>query len=86
MKTQLGSDGLVRKVVLKYKLPNEKTFRLVDRPIHGIAVVVPVEEQPTAAAEDTEEPSTDDVVDVAEQSKKGLNPMADPFSPCSPEC
>ena len=45
MKTQSGSDGLVRKVVLKYKLPNEKTFRLVDRPIHDIAVVVPVEEQ-----------------------------------------
>ena len=40
-----GADGLVRKVSLKYKLPGEKTFRTVDRPIQGIAVVVPVEEQ-----------------------------------------
>ena len=40
-----GVDGLVRKVSLKYKLPGEKTFRTVDRPIHGIAVIVPVEEQ-----------------------------------------
>ena len=43
-KAEPGSDGLVRKVVLKYKLPNAKTFRLVNRPIHGIAVIVPVEE------------------------------------------
>ena len=38
-------DGLVRKVVLEYKLPNENVFRNVERPIHGIAVIVPVEEQ-----------------------------------------
>ena len=40
-----GIDGFVRKVILEYKLPNEKVHRLVDRPIHGIAVIVPVEEQ-----------------------------------------
>ena len=40
-----GSDGLVRKVSLDYKLPNEKNFRSVERPIHGIAVIVPIEEQ-----------------------------------------
>ena len=34
-----------RKVILNYKLPNEKTFRTVDRPIHGVAVIVNVEEQ-----------------------------------------
>ena len=34
-----GADGLVRKVLLQYKLPEEKVFRTVDRPIHGIAVV-----------------------------------------------
>ena len=38
-------DGLVRKVTLSYKLPNEKNFRYVERPIHSIAVIVPVEEQ-----------------------------------------
>ena len=42
---QKGSDGLVRKVVLQYKLPNENVHRLVDRPIHGIAIIVPIEEQ-----------------------------------------
>ena len=40
-----GRDGLVRKVTLSYKLPNEKNFRYVERPIHGIAVIVPIEEQ-----------------------------------------
>ena len=41
-----GSDGLVRKVSLIYKLPDEQNFRSVERPIHGIAVIVPIEEQP----------------------------------------
>ena len=40
-----GSDDLVRKVSLSYKLPNENKFRSVERPIHGIAVIVPIEEQ-----------------------------------------
>ena len=40
-----GNDGLVRRVTLEYKLPNEKNFRRVDRAIHGIAVIVPAEEQ-----------------------------------------
>ena len=40
-----GSDGLVRRVTLEYKLPTEKKFRRVDRAIHGIAVIVPAEEQ-----------------------------------------
>ena len=40
-----GADGLVRKVTLAYKLPSENVFRNVDRPIQGIAVIVPVEEQ-----------------------------------------
>ena len=45
IEVQSSSDGLVRKVILQYKLPNETIYRLVDRPIHGIAVIVPVEEQ-----------------------------------------
>ena len=40
-----GTDGVVRRVTLEYKLPTEKKFRTVDRAIHGIAVIVPVEEQ-----------------------------------------
>ena len=40
-----GADGLVRKVMLKYKLPDENYFRTVEHPIHGIAVIVPIEEQ-----------------------------------------
>ena len=40
-----GTDGLVRKVKLEYKLPGEKVMRYVERAIHGIAVIVPLEEQ-----------------------------------------
>ena len=40
-----GQDGLVRTVLLKYKLPGEKTFRTVDRAVQGISVIVPIEEQ-----------------------------------------
>ena len=42
---QKGDDGLVRKVTLQYRLPGEKKSRTVSRPIHGIAVIVPTEEQ-----------------------------------------
>ena len=38
-------DGLVRRVTLQYRLPEEKVFRTVDRSVHGISVIVPVEEQ-----------------------------------------
>jgi hypothetical protein len=41
-----SADGLVRKVTLQYRLPNEKVFRNVERAVQGIAVIVPVEEQP----------------------------------------
>ena len=40
-----GTDGLVRTVNLVYKNLGEKVFREVDRPVHGIAVIVPIEEQ-----------------------------------------
>ena len=40
-----GTDGKVRTVTLSYKNENEKVFREVERPIQGIAVIVPVEEQ-----------------------------------------
>ena len=40
-----GQDGLVRSVRLQYKLPNESSFRHVDRAVQGIAVIVPIEEQ-----------------------------------------
>ena len=51
-----GTDGLVRTVVLKYKLPNEKTFRTVSRPIHGICVIVPIEEQNVETTKQTLNP------------------------------
>ena len=47
-----GSDDLVRKVKLEYKLSDENVFRTVDRPIHGIAVIVPIEEQLNPHAEE----------------------------------
>ena len=64
-----GVDGLVRSVVLQYKLPNEKVFRKVDRPIHGICVIIPVEEQQRNTGTDTT------VTDST------LNPCASTFVP-----
>ena len=45
VKVKKGSDELIRTIVLKYKLPNENVFRTVDRPVQGVSVIVPVEEQ-----------------------------------------
>ena len=45
VEVQKGEDGLVKKVTLKYKLSDEKKFRTASRPIHGIAVIVPVEDR-----------------------------------------
>ena len=42
---KVSADGLVRMVTLTYRNPNEKQNREVDRPIQGIAVIVPIEEQ-----------------------------------------
>ena len=40
-----GIDCLVRTVILKYKLTGETKFRTMDRPVQGISIIVPVEEQ-----------------------------------------
>ena len=40
-----GNDGLVRTVILKYKLAAETKFRTVDHPVQGISIIVPVEKQ-----------------------------------------
>ena len=65
-----SGDGLVRTVVLKYKLPSEKNFRFVNRPIHGISVIVPVEEQSDADTKDSS---------ILNESK--LNPKASEYIP-----
>ena len=52
-----GTDGKVRTVTLSYKNENEKVFREVERPIQGIAVIVPVEEQVS-----TQNPNADEFV------------------------
>ena len=65
-----GTDGLVRTVRLEYKLPNEKVFRSVDRPVQGISVIVPIEEQPSQV-------SGTKKVSISST----LNPCASVFSP-----
>ena len=40
-----GDDGLVRTVILKYKLVGESKFRSVDHLVQGISIIVPVEEK-----------------------------------------
>ena len=55
-----GEDELVRKVVLQYKNEGEKVFRSVSRPIQGIAVIVPVEEQGKAEVVNNPQQVTED--------------------------
>ena len=82
-----GEDGLVRKAVLKYKLSGEKNFRTVSRPIHGIAVIVPVEEQKEENENETKDKSLkDNHVNVAAKvcncsaiTQSKLNPYAKEF-------
>ena len=45
IRVKQGVDGLVRSVTLAYRNANENVNREVDRPIHGIAVIVLIEEQ-----------------------------------------
>ena len=40
-----GEDGGVRRVTLQYRLPDKKVFQTVERAIHGVSVIVPIEEQ-----------------------------------------
>ena len=40
-----GDDGPVRTVILKYKLAGESKYRTIDRPVQGISIIVPIEEQ-----------------------------------------
>ena len=47
-----------------------KTFRTVDRPIHGIAVIVPIEEQ--------ENPPSNEISDLKNST---LNPTAAEYVP-----
>jgi hypothetical protein len=91
-----GVDNLVRKVTLKYKLPGAKSYKTVDRPIQGIAVIVPVEEQHTDiemretlnGTENNEVKATVNIVlsdahNVIKKPNYVLNPNASDFHPTS---
>ena len=49
---KIGDDGLVRTITLLYRNEGEKTLREVERPIHGVAVIVPIEEQDSSINSD----------------------------------
>ncbi len=48
-KVHTSADGKVRAADIEYKLPGELAFRTSTRPIHKLVLVVPIEEQITAA-------------------------------------
>jgi hypothetical protein len=50
-----SADGKVRAADIEYKLPGESVFRMTTRPIHKLVLVVPVEEQATAAGQEEKE-------------------------------
>ena len=89
-----GIDGLVRIVVLQFRLFNERKFRTVDRPTHGIAVIISIEEQGVVEAADVgDEPEDlgDAVQDVGGATSSScchflsqnttLNPYAAKYNP-----
>jgi hypothetical protein len=49
IKVHVSADGKVRAADVEYKLPGESVFRTTTRPIHKLVLVVPIEEQVSAA-------------------------------------
>ncbi len=39
------SDNLVRKALIQYKNPGERNFRFTERPVQGLVLLFPIEEQ-----------------------------------------
>ncbi len=48
-KVHTSTDGKVRAADIEYKLPGESVFRTTTRPIHKLVLIVPIEEQTSAA-------------------------------------
>jgi hypothetical protein len=49
VKVHTSTDGKVRAADIEYKLPGESTFRKTRRPIHKLVLIIPIEEQASAA-------------------------------------
>jgi hypothetical protein len=49
VKVHTSTDGKVRAADIEYKLPGESVFRMTTRPIHKLVLVIPIEEQISAA-------------------------------------
>jgi hypothetical protein len=48
-KVHTSTDGKVRAADIEYKLPGESAFRMTTRPIHKLVLIIPIEEQVSAA-------------------------------------
>jgi hypothetical protein len=55
VKVHTSTDGKVRAADIEYKLPGESVFRMTTRPIHKLVLIIPIEEQ-VSAADGAEEP------------------------------
>ncbi len=49
VKVHTSTDGKVRAADIEYKLPGESVFRMTTRPIHKLVLIIPIEEQASAA-------------------------------------
>jgi hypothetical protein len=49
VKVHTSTDGKVRAADIEYKLPGESVFRMTTRPIHKLVLIIPIEEQVSAA-------------------------------------
>jgi hypothetical protein len=55
VKVHVSTDGKVRAADIEYKLPGESVFRMTTRPIHKLVLIIPIEEQASAAGKAKED-------------------------------
>jgi hypothetical protein len=86
VRVHTSADGKVRAADIEYKLPGESVFRTTTRPIHKLVLVVPVEEQTTAAGQaeregaETEQPAPLAIAgpEPVQQEEAGATEVAPP--------
>ena len=65
-----SADDLVRKVFIKYKLPNSKNFKFLERSVHSISLLVPNQDDVIDPLEAVEKIPDEEEVDQPVQRKR----------------
>jgi hypothetical protein len=78
VRVHTSTDGKVRAADIEYKLPGESVFRTTTRPIHKLVLVVPIEEQSSAAEPEQAAPPVEEVPELAYTEKVRATEVALP--------